>query len=176
MKSSLIQFILALVVCATTIAGYWFWYATIANKSVAVADLQSQIDAKTKTANRITTTRAALAEISGDESGVQNYFVSETGVVAFINGLEDLGHSLGATVSVLSVSAGGVPIQPTFELALSVKGTFDAVVRTIGAIEYLPYDISMSTLSVGQDAKNNWSANLKLAVGSSITSATTSTP
>lgn len=176
MKSSFIHLMLAFVACVATLVGYWFWYADIAAKSVAVTALQSQIDAKTKTTNRMATTRAALAEISSDEAVVQNYFVPETGVVTFINDLENLGRSLGAVISILSVSTGGVPAQPTLELALSIKGTFDAVMRTVGAIESLPYAISISTLSVAQDTKNIWSADLKLIVGSSITRVTTSTP
>lgn len=166
MKSTLIQLILALVVCAAALVGYWVWYGAVTAKSTTVAMLQSQIDTKTKVVNRTATTRSALADIAGDEAAVQNYFISETGVVAFIDGLEALGRVNGATaVNVLSVSVGGASAQPTFTFALSIKGTFDAVMRTVGAIEYAPYAISISSLSVGQDAKNNWHADLTFFVG-----------
>ena len=69
-------------------------------------------------------------------------------MVGFINGLEAQGQALGTTVSVLSVSA-GTGKQPTFMLSLTIEGTFDTVMRTVGVIEYAPYDISLySFLSI----------------------------
>ncbi|HUY05545.1 MAG TPA: hypothetical protein VMV62_02420 [Candidatus Paceibacterota bacterium] len=170
------HFLIALAVAAAALAGYGVWYAAVSAKSAEVADIQGQIDAATENASRIAAARAALAEVAGDEAKVQAYFVSEAGIVAFINSLESLGLSQKAAVSVLSVSAAGTPARPTLQLSLSVKGAFDAVMRTVGAIEYAPYDLSISTLSVGQDAKNSWHADLSLTVGSTPPAAATSTP
>lgn len=176
MKSSLSHFLIALAVCVGTLTSYGIWYSTVSNKSTEVASVQNQIIIATENASRIAAARAALAEIAGDEAKVQSYFVSEAGVVGFINTLEALGVSQKATVSVLSVATGGSPTRPTLQLALSVKGSFDAVMRTVGAIEYSPYDLSISTLSVGQDAKDSWHATLSLTVGSVPPTAVTSTP
>lgn len=177
MKSRLIQLIFAFVICATALVGYGIWYRTVSAKSAAVTALQSQIDAKTRVANRTATTRSTLAEIVGDEAMVQNYFISETGVVAFIDGLEARGRTIGSTtVSVLSVSTDGAPAQPTFKFVLSIKGTFDGVMRTVGAIEYAPYAVSISSLAVGQNAKNDWHADITFLVGSSATSTPPNTP
>ncbi|OIO50728.1 hypothetical protein CO131_00025 [Candidatus Kaiserbacteria bacterium CG_4_9_14_3_um_filter_50_16] len=175
MKSSFFHLVFAIVVCVVILIGYGVWHAAIAKEGAAVTTLQSQIDAKTEAINRMSTTQTVLADITGDEAVVQSYFVSETGVVAFINDLEDRGRLLGTVVNVLSVSTGVVPAQPTLVFALTINGTFDAVMRTVGAIEYAPYDISISTLSVGQDGKNNWHADLKLSVGSSVASTTAKT-
>ena len=166
MKSPFTHLMFASAACLVVIVGYGFWYAATAAKSVEVTSLQSQIDAKTEAVSRMATTRAALTEIAGDESVVQSYFVPETGVVTFIDDLENRGRSLGAEVSVLSVSTGGISTRPVLHFALSVKGTFDAVMRTVGAIEYAPYAISVSALSVSQDAKDSWHADLKLRVAS----------
>lgn len=177
MKSHLTHLIFALILCVVAIVGYGILYGTVSAKSAAVATLQSQIDTKTRAANRTATTRSTLAEIIGDEAVVQNYFISETGVVAFIDGLEARGRATGSTtVSVLSVSTDGAPAQPMFKFALSIKGRFDAVMRTVGAIEYAPYAISISSLSIGQDAKNAWHADLIFLVGASATSTPPNTP
>jgi len=177
MKSHFFNFIVALGVALAALVGYGFWYAAVAAKSAAVANLQSQIDTKTETMSRIASARAALAEISGDEAAVQSYFVSETGVVAFIDGLEAQGKAQGTVVSVLSVSAGAADTQPAFVLSLTIKGAFDAVMRTLGAIEYAPYDLSISELSLVQNGKNAWQADLKLLVGSvSAATSTSNTP
>jgi hypothetical protein len=166
MKSSFLKLTIALVICAVILTGYGVWYAVVSIKSASVADLENQITAAIETAGRMASVRTALSKIIGDETIVQSYFVPEASVVAFINSLEARGHSQGATVSVLSVSAGSELVQPTLVLTLTIKGTFDAVMRTIGTIEYAPFAISISSLSLGQDFKNEWHANVKMYVGS----------
>lgn len=176
MNSSLTRLLVALTVCAITIIGYGFWYAAIEAKSAAVSQLKSQVAAKDENAKRIASARASLAEIAGSEAVIQNYFVPETGVVAFINNLEAQGRKQGTTVSVLSVStsAEGAPLTLSFDL--TITGTFDAVMRTIGVIEYAPYDLSLSALSLTHDDKNSWHANLTILVGSAPAAAAPTTP
>ncbi|MBI5405652.1 hypothetical protein HY972_01270 [Candidatus Kaiserbacteria bacterium] len=176
MKRSIFHLVLAGVVCAAAAAGYVFLYAAIAAKSAAVTALQDQIDAKTEAANKMAAARATLAKIANDEQIVQGYFVPEAAVVSLINDLEAQGRALKAAVNVLSVSTAGTPVQPALALTLSVQGAFDAVLRTLGAIEYAPYAISVSEFSIGQDAKNSWRADLKLSVGSTPVRVATSTP
>ena len=177
MKSSLSHFFIALVTGIAVFVGYGVWYAVISEKSTAVAGLQNQIDTKTETAGRVASARAAISEIAGDEATVQNYFVPKNGVVSFINGLEAQGQANGsAAVSVLSVSTGSKGTHQTLILSLTIKGTFDAVMRTVGAIEYAPYDLSISSFSLVQDTKNSWNANLGLIVGSTNSETATTTP
>lgn len=176
MKSPLIHLIIVCALLGITIVGYGFWYAAVEAKSAAVADLENQIVTKTETASRIASIHTSLAEIAGEEKIIQSYFVPETGVVAFINNLEAQGHTQGATVNVLSVSTSDDPTQPTLTFSLTIKGTFDAVMRTIGAIEYTPYDLSVSTLTLGEDGPKMWHADLTLLVGSVPTGIATSTP
>lgn len=177
MKTPFSHIIVAVGVCLIALIGYGVWYAVISEKSTTVADLQSRIDAKTETVNRIAATRATFVGVTSDEAMVQGYFVSEAGIVAFIDALERREKTLGTTVGVLSVSTSGTAAQPSLTLSLTVKGTFDAVMRTVGSIEYAPYDLSISAVSIVQDAENSWHADLKLLVGSLPTvRAATTTP
>ncbi|MBI2025451.1 hypothetical protein HYT04_01530 [Candidatus Kaiserbacteria bacterium] len=175
MKSSLTRLLIWISVCAASLAVYGFWYSAIAGRSAAVADLQSQIDNRMEAAGRVAAARTALAEIAGDESAVQNYFVPETGVVPFIDNLEARALARGTAMKVLSVSVGNSAKKPTLVLSFSIRGTFDAVMRTVGAIEYAPYDISVSRLSLVKEEKSSWNATLELIVGSVPASVATST-
>ncbi len=166
MKSSLTHLVVVLVICVCSAGGFWFWYTSIVEKSIEATILQGQINAKSGAISRITTARTVFAEIANDEAAVQSYFVPETGIVAFIDTLEGRGRSLGTEVSVLSVSTGGDLMHPTLDLTLSIKGSFDAVMRTVGSIEYAPYASSISSLLVGRDVKEAWIANLKMRVAS----------
>lgn len=175
MKPSRTHFFIALTVCAVALVSYGFLYSLISNKSAAVRDMQRKIDTRTESVGRISTARSMLNEIADNEAAVQDYFIPETGVVAFIDDIERRGSSLGVSIDVLSVSTGVVGIQPTLTLSLIARGTFDAVLRTIGMIEYAPYDLSVSTLSIGQDAKDSWHANFQIVVGAMSSKAATST-
>lgn len=166
MKSSLAHIIVWVSILSASIVGHGFWYATIANKSAETARVQSQIDDKKETAGRVAAARTALAEIAGDEAAVQSYFVSETDVVSFISALEARARAQSANMKVLSVSVDNSSKQPSLVLSLSVSGTFDSVMRTVGAIEYAPYDLSISKLSLIKEEKKIWNANLELVVGS----------
>ncbi len=176
MKSSFLYLMVWLIVCGATFVGYGMWYLTIAEASSTVAHLQQQIDTKTRASDRVALARATFAEIADDEAAVQSHFVPETGVVTFINALETIAYGQKAKMKVLSVSTGEGAKQPTLLFSLTVSGTFDAVMRTIGAIEYAPYDLSVTKLSVTQGEKNFWRADLDIVVGSVPLSVATSTP
>jgi len=176
MKSTFFNLLIWIVLSVAALTSYGYWYAAIAAKSTAVASLQNQIDTKTKTSDRINAARAAFAEVAGDEAIVQGYFVPETGVVSFIDALEGFARAQGATMKVLSVSVAGSAKLPTLVLSVSVDGGFDAVMRTIGSIEYAPYDLSVSKLALSKSEKDVWHGDLGLIVGSVPAITATSTP
>lgn len=168
MKYSFLKNIAILSVCVVAIFGCAAWYSTVSTKSAEVADLQNKIDAKKETMARVAGTRATLSGIKDDEAVVFGYFVPETGVVPFIDAIEAQGETLGTVVRVLSVSASGTKTNqvPALLMSLSVKGEFDSVLRTVGSIEYAPYAISISNLSMTKDTVAGWQADIKLIVGS----------
>lgn len=173
MRSPLIHIIGSLLLLASVVAVYGVWYSVVSGKSQHVAEVQNKIEDAEKNANRIALARAALAEISDDEASVRSYFVPESGVVEFINGLEKLGTAQKSEVKVLSVSTAGSAAQPILTLSLSIHGTFDSVMRTVGAIEYAPFDLWVTRLSVVHDKERLWRAELSLNVGSAPAATTT---
>lgn len=175
MKSPLSHLIVACIACIGAVVGYGYWYAAVGAKSIAVANLENKVATRGATANRIASSRASLAEIAGDEATIQNYFVSETGVVAFIDSLQSRGKALGAAVDVLSVSSASTTAVPSLVFSLSVTGPFSAVMSTVGAIEYAPYDLTISAFSLTK-AKDTWRTTLSLLVGSAAASKSTPSP
>lgn len=166
MKQSLTDFAIAFLIVAAAGAGYAVWHSVVLAKSTLVANVEHRIAVKTEAASRITSVRAALAEIEGDEQTIQNYFVSKARIVSFIDEIQQQGKSLGATVGVLSVSSVEASEYPTLALTFAIEGTFDAVMRAVGAIEYAPYDLAITSFSMKQVSTHVWHADLKIAVGS----------
>lgn len=176
MKTALFQAALALALLALGLVGYGVWYARVAGESAEAASLAAQISDKTETAERASAVRTALAELSASESVVQGYSLSESTIVPFLTALESLGSAVGAKVDVLSVGTGKGNV---LAVSLKIAGSFDAVMRTIGSVEYAPYDISFKsvTLAEGGDTDTpTWSASVLMQVGSTASTSAASHP
>lgn len=176
MKSSFSHLVVMSTLCVIVFIGYGALYTALSAKSASVSVLENNIATKTEIVKRIAATRATLAGISNDETVIQNYFVPEMGVVSFINSIETRGKEQGAVVNVLSVAKTGTDAQPVLAFSIMIKGTFDTVMRTVGSIEFMPYDVSIASFDVTQDAKDSWHADLKLLVGSVPAAALTKMP
>jgi len=169
MKRAFASLLFASTLLLAALIAYGYGYYLISKKTVAVAELEQSILAKTETASRVSSARAALAEISGDEAAVQAYFVSQEQVVPFIDALQSTGASLGTKVEVLSVSQKPATDHPALGVTLAITGPFDGVFRTAGAIEFAPYDVTVDTFGLSQDAGGtSWRANVTLTVGSTL--------
>ncbi len=166
MKSPLPTLISASIVACIMLAACTLWYLFVQKTRTHVADLETQIEMKMAHAADIAKARASLVDIQGEERLMQGYFVSESEVVPFINTLQSEGRAIGAAVSVNSLSNGSVKARPTLVLSLSIGGSFDAVMRTIGAIESAPYDVVIGNISLGKTEQGDWQATVALQVGS----------
>lgn len=166
MKSVFLRLGVSIGGCALVLVGYVAGYGIVVEKSEVAADLGRQIDAINATTIQAISDRAALEEISKEEVFIQNFFVSEEDIATFIDDLELRGRNQGAVVTVSSIVKGGASAPATLGITLTVKGTFDAVMRTVGSIEYAPYNLSVSSLVIAQDEEKSWHADLKMTVGS----------
>jgi hypothetical protein len=147
-NSSFIQIISACILLVAVIAAYAFWYSLIAAESVNASSLAQQIEVQKQSTSQIAQAKAELSQLSSKESTVDQYFVSTSDVVPFLEQIQSIGKYLGANVQVVSVAANpGTPFG-YLTLSLTITGTFDAVSRTIGAIEYEPYDTSITSLTL----------------------------
>lgn len=167
MKHVLTQLTLSGVLFLVALGGYAYWYHVLGEVNAQVAELSAAADAKA--ANAATSDLAAgeLAARAAAANDIQAYFVASGNVVGFLEALQSLGSGLGAGVSVVSVTANASP-RAHLDLALSVSGTFAAVMRAAGAIEYAPYDVTMKTLTLSTssvDPNAPWTAAMTLSVG-----------
>ena len=110
MKAPLLHLIVWASIALATLAGYGYWYSVISDKSVVVATLQNQIDAKTARIGRIASVKAILAEVADDEATVQSYFVPETSIVPFIGSLEARVEALGPNGARVQALAAGLAL------------------------------------------------------------------
>ncbi|KND51180.1 MAG: hypothetical protein ABA06_02610 [Parcubacteria bacterium C7867-001] len=167
-RSALIHLVITtLIVCAIG-AGYFFWYRSVIGLSERAATLTQSVSEKNDEVARIAVARAAFASVVSNEDAINSYFVSQTGIVAFLEELQAKGKPFGASVDVVSVSADNATKPPHLTIALKIDGSFDAVMRTVGALEYAPRDLVVNDLtltsSMGEKG-TTWTATGAITVG-----------
>ena len=166
MKSPALQVFFIVGIAILAAGGFHSLYKTISERSLAVVQLQNKITVESENAKRIAAARTALVEIATEEERVQHYFVPETEIVSFTKTLESRGEALTAVVTARSVSVDQSLPRHVLVFELSVEGTFEAVMRTLGSMEYSPYALSVENFSIQQENGANWRATMKASVGS----------
>jgi hypothetical protein len=168
MKRSFTQLILALIFFGVVLAGYAAWYFSVQKESAVAAQLASQIDDQSKNSTRSAAAQKALASLSLEQAEIEGHFIATQDVVPFLESLQKMGTTLGTVVSVGSVAADPSP-RPHLVLSLSIKGSFDGIMRTLGAIEYEPYDIRVTSFSINNapsdTGTSTWSGAMNMSVG-----------
>lgn len=169
-RSSLIQLAIALAVLVSVLSAYAFWYSLVGKSSVEAAALSEEIRTKSQDSARVAAAKVALESLAQDEAAMRAYLVREKDIVPFLSTLEDTGTSLGARIEVVSVSADSKGQRSQLQLSLKITGSFDAVLRTLGAIEYGPYDsaiqsVTFDTVPAEAAAASAWTAAATFTLG-----------
>ncbi len=167
-RSLLIHLGIALVVLVAVGGGYEIWTARLAAVGARIDNVSAAIGAKEAEIARAKTLRAELPTFTKDETLVSTHTVSKSDIITFLNVLEAAGRFVHASVSILSVTPQKTGPHHFLTVSVKIVGTFDAVMRTVGIIENMPYYITTSSLSLGANStakKNSWNAGMTLTVG-----------
>ncbi len=189
-NKSMIRLLGAIVLLVLVLVGYGFWYAAVSRESEQAGVLEAKIAEQNDIAAKSVQAKTELTLLTTQGATIDQYFVQTNDLVPFLEQIQSLGKFLGTSVQVASVSA--VPGSPYghLNLSLSISGSFDSVVRTVGALEYQPYGVSINTLTLSTSANPNasattspqWNATTMLTIGaqtgstSSAATTTTSAP
>ena len=168
-RVTLIQLILATLLFLGVLSTYAFWYASVGKLSVRAAALSEEIRTKSQDSARVAAARVALESLSEDEAAMRAYLVREQDIVPFLGALEETGASLGSSVEVVSVGEDIKDERERLALSLKITGSFDAVQRTLGAIEYGPYDSAIQSVTFDtvrtESGNGGWTAVATFTLG-----------
>ncbi|MDB5189145.1 MAG: hypothetical protein JWL82_102 [Parcubacteria group bacterium] len=180
---TLAPILIALVVLLISGGLYGLGYYRLAALNEKTKTLANEIGSKTFELARLARAHTALNSLSADEGTLTQYAIGKEEVVPFLGALQAVGKPLGATVEVLSVSDEKSGTHGRISLSLAIAGSFDAVMRTLGAIEYGAYDGVITNLSLDtgtSDAKvatgGAWTAAAVFSVGTRSASSTPTHP
>lgn len=164
MSRSLIHLFVAFGVLAGAIGIYAFWFYQVEEEAAASLALQAQIDATIESAVIAEETGDALAALADDEAVIEGYRIKLDEIVVFLERIEGTGRALGSSVEVVAV-ADKPGSDGRIALTVRIMGSFDAVMRTMGAIEYGPYDIRVENLTLDTPTESGaWTAAVALSV------------
>lgn len=165
MNRALSHLVIALVLLGLAVAGYAAAFLTIERTRTQIAEVTGKMLQRMDDQRRIQEAQGALAALSANEARITGYFLNEKDVVEFLEELESTGDTLGADVTVVAVNNERGATPPRVAVALRITGSFDAVMRTIGAIEYGPYDGVVTTVTMDDQGDGTWGASVTYSVG-----------
>lgn len=164
MTKTLTTLLIVLGILAAALAAYVFWLLHIESMSIRVAELSSQVRERSSEIDRIEEARRTLSSLTEDEARFQQYFVPAEDIAPFFARIERTGRELGSTVEILSVTDDKGAPRRMLTLSTKISGSYSAVMRTVGAIEYGPYFSSLDSIAMQYDG-TQWSAMAVYTIG-----------
>ncbi len=168
-KGPALTLILSILVALGALGGYLFWYYLMQGLRAESAQLEADILAKEGERGRAASARTSEDDLLAQENFIASHLVKTADIVLFLERIEGTGKAFGATVQVASLSGEGKTSNGKISLSLSITGTFDAVMRTLGSIENGPYANMVSDLTLDTpDKGQTWSATGVFVVGTEL--------
>ena len=169
-RSLLLQSGIALLVFVSAVGLVVVASVTAIQLREKATQLEQELLEKQDEVLRVASAKAALPILARSEEALLSYRTRSSDIVPLLERLEKQGRAEGATVEVLSVSPEQAGTQSRILISLTASGTFDAVMRTLGTIEYGPYDITVKTVVLdsptGTEEKTSvWTAAVILSLG-----------
>ncbi|MFC1732246.1 hypothetical protein ACFL6I_18215 [candidate division KSB1 bacterium] len=144
-------------------------FIVIKNKNNQISALQNQVDIEVLKDQRLHSTKQLMADLGEGIEQIDAYFVSEDGVVDFLESLEALGEVSGVSVGVNSVSVdestdGGLPYE-LLRIDFVARGLWKNVVQLISLLETFPLGIAIERMQFERlPNSSHWQVNTSFTV------------
>lgn len=157
MKSARLHLIVSAILALAAIAAYGAWYMFVQQGSQETATLSNELAGKEATHAHAQVSKGQEVVLADKQAFTATHLLATADAVSFLERLEGTGRTLGAKVSVASVDDAHKD-SGSLDISLSISGSFDAVMRTLGAIEHgQPAAVAKSMTLSGGGA--TWSAS-----------------
>lgn len=164
-RTPIIDVVAAATLLLLMLSAYAIWYRAVETRAQEATTLAEELQQRGEAGGRVALARKALEGLDADEATVHKYFITNEELVTFLESLERTGEQLGADIEVVAVQRGEGAQSTTITLALSIQGTFDVVLRTLGAIEYQPYDTRLTSVTLDTANAGVWTMAATVAIG-----------
>jgi hypothetical protein len=148
---------------------YLTLFTIIKNKNNQISALQNQVDMEVRKDQRLHSVKLLMTDLNKELEMIDAHFVSDNGVVDFLESLEALGSVSGASVSVNSVSVNkdkdvSLPYE-LLKLEFVARGSWVAVVQLISLLDAFPLGITIERMQLERiPNSNSWQINTSFNV------------
>lgn len=164
--------LLVIVVLLNLAAAGWYGFLLLEVKTSNenFSRFSELIETATAEGNTVHAKKELAANTGSLREKLESRLIAKEGAVDFIELLERVGNDVGARVSIESVSASevaGASFAEELRLAFTATGSWGAVTRFIGLLEFLPYRASIQHVTIAQGGEGNekaWRARVSLSV------------
>ena len=145
-RTSLLIFALTTTVFVSALYGYMYYVVEASVRdALAAREQASQREQFLAQEKEIS---AAYEATAVDRARLPTFFVSDNATISFIETVETLGDKVGSTVTLSGINADNLDTtEPgtigTIKVNVDVRGSWSAVMRTLGLAEVLPYRVSI---------------------------------
>jgi len=159
--------VIALVLNVAAFGLYAFLFVGVKAKNERISVLVNEIDAQVAEEDTHSTIKTIVAQTTKQRNQLSEYIIAKEEAVSFIELLERAGRDIDVIVDITSVQETDISGSTTFEhltLALTATGTWSGVVRFLGRLESLPYEVSITQAAVSKTEKyaGSWGISLSL--------------
>lgn len=144
-------------------------FIVIKNKNNHISVLQNQVDIEVRKDQRLHSIKQLVADLDKDIKQIDTYFISEDGVVDFLENLEALGSVADVSVGVNSVSIDestdtGLPYE-LLKIDFVARGSWENVMQLISLLETFPLGIVIERMQLEHlSDQSSWQANIRFTV------------
>lgn len=148
----------ALIVVTLIVIGIFvgdvLFYMNIASISDRTTDTAEEIEVTEQRVDQFDQRKNVLEENSDSMRQLRAYFVEPQGTVPFLNTVEGLASTTGATIKTQSLSDSSVSDRINrLSLTVKISGRWGEVYNTIALLESLPYKTSINNIQMTRGGK-----------------------
>lgn len=171
-KSTISLLVISLLSCAVAAGAYVLSIRTVEDKvehaKVAIAEIANEEKKGENEKNLV-----EIMDATGpDRARLPVLFVSDDGIVDFIEEVESIGPSSGASLSLSAINAGDISaMEPgaigSIKSHVLVNGPWASVMRTLRMIENMPYRVTVDNVRLdraGEGRAASWKMDLDIDV------------
>lgn len=137
------------IIVITAIVAYVVFFIGIKNKNENISLIVNKIDSFIEKETKLKSVKKIIEDTESTRRELDTYFVTDNGIVDFIENIEALAEEVEINAEVLSVDINdNNKISETLLLSLEVEGLWSSLFYFISLIEELPFKIDVSKVDI----------------------------
>lgn len=142
-------FIVSILTIILFVALLGFFLKVIKNKNQHTAVILATLQDKISEKENILKFNEKILETEEIQKKINNLFVDPNKIDEFVNYLEKIGEDTNSEVSVIDVKDN----KKILSFNLSIRGSFDNVVKSITLLENIPYQTDIVSFTLNEEAE-----------------------